>query len=104
MKKLLAILTFIGAQSVVIAQENAGTNRVVLTPELVNELAEEARTNTLSPASRAQEASSDEVSIARMLGMPYFNRSAARQPWCGPLASRLQRSRQLALECRSCIA
>ena len=45
MKKLLAILTFIGAQSVVIAQENAGTNRVVLTPELVNEFAEEARTN-----------------------------------------------------------
>ena len=45
MKKLLPILTFIFAQSIIIAQENAGTNRVVLTPELVNEFAEEARTN-----------------------------------------------------------
>ena len=45
MKKLFSILTFICAQSIVLAQENAGTNRVVLTPQLVNELAEEARTN-----------------------------------------------------------
>jgi cobalt-zinc-cadmium efflux system outer membrane protein len=68
MKKLLPILTFICAQSILIAQENAGTNRVVLTPQLVNELAEEARTNNAAlwaARSRVKAAEENAKSIPR---------------------------------------
>jgi cobalt-zinc-cadmium efflux system outer membrane protein len=68
MKKLFSILTLIFAQSVAIAQENAGTNRVVLTPQLINELAEEARTNNAAlwaARSRVKAAEENAKSIVR---------------------------------------
>src|SRR5688572_10013576 len=68
MKKLLPIFTVLCAQWVIIAQENAGTNRVVLTPKLVNELAEEARTNNAAiwaARSRVKAAEENAKSIPR---------------------------------------
>ena len=68
MKRLLPIFTVLCAQWVIIAQENAGTNRVVLTPKLVNELAEEARTNNAAlwaARSRVKAAEANAKSIPR---------------------------------------
>jgi outer membrane protein, heavy metal efflux system len=68
MKKLLPIFTVLCAQWVLIAQENPGTNRVVLTPKLVNELADEARTNNAAlwaARSRVKAAEENAKSIPR---------------------------------------
>ncbi len=51
-----------------------------------------ARAMTVSLTSSAQDASSAEVSMARMVGIPYFNRSAGRHPCRPAFPATLQRN------------